>query len=233
MLYTVFIFASNFNDSLINSNVNNLNNCLEIDNNFKIKEANNLQKEKLHKISLSIEPVFKIISYFLDPFVIDCCYIFVENLQSKEIKHHTIFFNDTIQSEEITQNILFEEEFINESFKSCIFNKNHIDDDYKKFYNLFIPSYDINFYTLVKTLIFDFDCILYKTNYKLAHLFQHQPKNTRYSNYDTLDIHKKVCNFMFMCVNLRNKKLQLQCLTLENKEYLFLKIKIENVFLKK
>ncbi|EQB62237.1 hypothetical protein NAPIS_ORF00175 [Vairimorpha apis BRL 01] len=225
MLYTVFIFASNINDSLIN-----LNNCLEFDNDFKIKEANNLQKEKLHKISLSIEPVFKIISYFLDPYVIDCCYIYVENLQSKEIKHHTIFFHDTIQLEKITQKILFEEVYINESFKSCILLKNHINDDYKKFCFLPIFSFDKNFYVLVKRLIFDFDCFLYRTNCKLAHLYTRQTKNTRYSTLHTIDKHKKVSNFILMCINLGSSKFQLQCLFLENKKYQSLNAIIEKIF---
>lgn len=228
--YILLILTSYLYREEIKLDIEKIYNCSEFDENFRIRELSSRQNFVISEIIDLIEPNFSIVSCFLDPFIFDCCYIFVENSLSKEIIHYTIFLNDKNQIYFVIQKILFDELLINKIFKSCFAGSNLTNGDHREFCILPLESFNIKFYALAKTIIFEFDCMLYKTNYRLAHFFSHQPKNTRYSTIAVVDLHKKVCNFIFMCINLRNEKFQLTCLTLDIKDYLSLKIKIDVIF---
>lgn len=222
----IFIYTSNIDLDLNNLKDQNDENICEINEVVQLRNLDSIQKNKLSELAFIIEPEFQIISFFLDPYVYEMCYIFVENMLSKEIKHFTILFNETFDFKSLIHNIIFDDFFINTLFDDCFQEK----DDYQEFCLIPMFSICIKFFMLAKTLIFDFDCTLYKTNYQLAHLFSHQSKNTRHSNKSIIELHKKVCHFIFTCKSLQATKFLEDDLNLRYIDYSFLKSKIEHIF---
>ncbi|EQB61997.1 hypothetical protein NAPIS_ORF00429 [Vairimorpha apis BRL 01] len=69
-----------------------------------------------------IYPEYKLTTYLVDPINLNMCYLFIENIFSKEVKHYTIFLNDGKSLQIVKNKILCDNILVNSKFDKCFNN---------------------------------------------------------------------------------------------------------------
>ncbi|EQB59935.1 hypothetical protein NAPIS_ORF02505 [Vairimorpha apis BRL 01] len=125
-------------------------------NNFQIIELLKLTPENqidLNKMLHDLNPNFILTTYLIDPCDLKTCYIFIENIRSKEIKFYNYFLDNKQSLNSIKDKILFENLSINDLFDLNFKDSLIIQQEIEIYKNL-STIYDINYYnTFIKHLI--------------------------------------------------------------------------------
>lgn len=217
MLFFILINASKeINNMEIYTNYQNYGCSFVIDENFIPEKLSSVQEECYNNLQNDISPNYNIIAYILDPFDHKKCYLFIENTLSKNIKHHTINFENHLSVQKVKREILFEETNTNHLFEKYFIKNVFFIEDTENYIKQLI-EHVFDYFNLFNILIHCFQCLLNKLDYKISTIFCFECKifekalNIKISN-----IYQKFYNFLNTCKIILNIKLKITYLNSVN-----------------
>lgn len=192
---------------------------LEFENN---NQFNLTERKILSKFERDITPFFSLTSYFICPINPEICYMFIENIISKQINHYTITFKKISSWDSLKRKLLFQENNLNIIFESCINNNLLKINEFENLKVFICEKGSLKCFELVKFMISKFTNIVCKINFPLLKTFTYKNNKPKKYFYRKKYPFKNIINdFLSICVNLRSSRKKI--VYVKNDDYMYYK----------
>lgn len=165
------------------------------------------QLNVLQNMLNELKPKFVLLTYLIDPFIDTTCYIFIENIFSKEIKHYTILFNNSESIESVKHKILHSDIINKDILSICLHNTTYLNNEINDLKNSFTCYPVMKYNNIIKRIVSKFSMLIYKIDkFFLSKL---DFNDTFFENQNTFKNYICICleSFLSLSKDIKNTQL--------------------------